>query len=102
MALNAVIANAIKMLYQIRQGIIDGNAKRILEESHRMKGFIPPCQSLSHIRSAAEFYNPFLTGKTYTEALRAVQLKVRANSPNPFHWAAFTVIGEGDRALIQN
>ncbi len=49
-----------------------------------------------------EFYDQLLAGKTYAEALRAAQLKVRSQSPNPFAWAAFTVIGEGDRALIQN
>ncbi|MEM1425565.1 MAG: CHAT domain-containing protein [Cyanobacteria bacterium P01_H01_bin.130] len=49
-----------------------------------------------------EFYDQLLAGNTYAEALRAAQLKVRAQSPNPFAWAAFTVIGEGDRTLIQN
>ncbi|MEM9772036.1 MAG: CHAT domain-containing protein, partial [Cyanobacteria bacterium P01_D01_bin.73] len=46
-----------------------------------------------------EFYDQLLAGKTYAEALRAAQLKVRADSPNPFNWAAFSVIGEGDRTL---
>ncbi len=46
-----------------------------------------------------EFYAQLLTGKTYAEALRAAQLKIRAQSPNPFKWAAFSVIGEGDRTL---
>ncbi|MEM9245194.1 MAG: CHAT domain-containing tetratricopeptide repeat protein [Cyanobacteria bacterium P01_F01_bin.153] len=45
------------------------------------------------------FYDQLLAGKTYAEALRAAQLTVRANSPNPFTWAAFTLIGEGDRTL---
>ena len=49
-----------------------------------------------------EFYDQLLMGKTYAEALRAAQLKVRTQSPNPFYWAAFSVIGEGDRPLIQN
>ncbi len=48
------------------------------------------------------FYDQLLAGKTYAEALRAAQLKVRAQSPNPFAWAAFSVIGEGDRTLIKN
>ncbi|MEM9244906.1 MAG: CHAT domain-containing protein, partial [Cyanobacteria bacterium P01_F01_bin.153] len=46
-----------------------------------------------------EFYDQLLAGKTYAEALRAAQLKVRAQFPNPYYWAAFTVIGEGDRTL---
>ncbi|MEM9244357.1 MAG: CHAT domain-containing tetratricopeptide repeat protein [Cyanobacteria bacterium P01_F01_bin.153] len=45
------------------------------------------------------FYEQLLAGKTYAEALRIAQLKIRADSPNPFAWAAFTVIGEGDRTL---
>ena len=43
-----------------------------------------------------------LAGKTYADALRLAQLKVRAQSPLPRDWAAFVVIGDGDRTLIQN
>ncbi len=46
-----------------------------------------------------EFYDQLLAGKTYAQALRSAQIKVRAEFPNPFYWAAFTVIGEGDRTL---
>ena len=46
-----------------------------------------------------EFYDQLLAGETYANALRAAQLKVRAQHPNPFYWAAFTVIGEGDHPL---
>ena len=45
------------------------------------------------------FYRELLTGKTYAEALRIGQLEVRAQSPNPRNWAAFVVIGDGDRTL---
>ncbi|MEM6502116.1 MAG: CHAT domain-containing protein [Cyanobacteria bacterium P01_C01_bin.89] len=52
----------------------------------------------THILMEA-FYRELLTGKTYAEALRIAQLEVRAQSPNPRNWAAFVVIGEGDRTL---
>ncbi len=45
------------------------------------------------------FYQELLGGKTYAEALRAAQLKVRSQSTNPRNWAAFMVIGDGDRTL---
>ncbi len=48
------------------------------------------------------FYQELLAGKTYADALRLAQLKVRAQSPLPRDWAAFVVIGDGDRTLIQN
>ena len=46
-----------------------------------------------------EFYDQLLAGQTYAEALRIAQLKLRTDYPNPFYWAAFSVIGEGDRTL---
>jgi hypothetical protein len=33
------------------------------------------------------------------DALRLAQLKVREQYPNPRYWAAFVLIGEGDRAI---
>ena len=45
------------------------------------------------------FYEELLAGETYANALRAAQLKVRSQSPNPRDWAAFMVIGDGDRTL---
>ncbi|MEM6502114.1 MAG: tetratricopeptide repeat protein [Cyanobacteria bacterium P01_C01_bin.89] len=45
------------------------------------------------------FYQELLAGRTYAEALRTAQLKVRAQSTNPRNWAAFMVIGDGDRTL---
>ncbi|MGD1937411.1 MAG: CHAT domain-containing protein [Cyanophyceae cyanobacterium] len=45
------------------------------------------------------FYQELLAGKTYADALRLAQLKVRAESPLPRDWAAFVVIGDGDRTL---
>ncbi|MEM9770312.1 MAG: CHAT domain-containing protein [Cyanobacteria bacterium P01_D01_bin.73] len=47
------------------------------------------------------FYEELLAGETYANALRTAQLKVRAQSPNPRDWAAFMVIGDGDRTLVQ-
>lgn len=46
-----------------------------------------------------EFYRQLLAGRDRAAALRLAQLKVRASYPNPFYWAAFVVIGEGDRPL---
>lgn len=45
------------------------------------------------------FYRELLRGKTYGEALRLAQLEVRSQFTNPRDWAAFMVIGDGDRTL---
>ncbi|MEM9244358.1 MAG: CHAT domain-containing protein [Cyanobacteria bacterium P01_F01_bin.153] len=45
------------------------------------------------------FYKELLAGKTYAESLRSAQLTVRAQATNPNNWAAFVIIGEGDRTL---
>ncbi|MGD1936205.1 MAG: CHAT domain-containing protein [Cyanophyceae cyanobacterium] len=58
-----------------------------------------PDQSTQILMEA--FYQELLAGETYANALRTAQLKVRAQSPNPRDWAAFMVIGDGDRTLIQ-
>ncbi|MEM9245195.1 MAG: CHAT domain-containing protein, partial [Cyanobacteria bacterium P01_F01_bin.153] len=48
------------------------------------------------------FYRELLAGETYADALRIAQLEVRSQFTNPRNWAAFMVIGDGDRTLIQN
>ncbi|MGD1849475.1 MAG: CHAT domain-containing protein [Cyanophyceae cyanobacterium] len=58
-----------------------------------------PDQSTQLLMEA--FYQELLKGETYADALRTAQLKVRAQSPNPRDWAAFMVIGDGDRTLEQ-
>ncbi|GAB4354773.1 MAG: hypothetical protein Fur0042_23840 [Cyanophyceae cyanobacterium] len=43
-----------------------------------------------------EFYRQLLAGRDRAEALRLAQLSIRARYPNPFYWAAFVIIGDGD------
>ncbi|MCG9885895.1 MAG: CHAT domain-containing protein [Cyanobacteria bacterium] len=45
------------------------------------------------------FYEELLAGRDRADALRLAQLKVREQYPNPHYWAAFVLIGEGDRPL---
>jgi CHAT domain-containing protein/lipoprotein NlpI len=45
------------------------------------------------------FYEELLAGRDRADALRLAQLKVREQYPNPRYWAAFVLIGEGDRPL---
>ena len=45
------------------------------------------------------FYEELLAGRDRADALRLAQLKVREQYPNPHYWAAFVLIGEGDRAI---
>ncbi|MEM9772035.1 MAG: CHAT domain-containing protein [Cyanobacteria bacterium P01_D01_bin.73] len=45
------------------------------------------------------FYRELLAGETYADALRIAQLEVRSQFTNPRNWAAFMVIGDGDRTL---
>ena len=45
------------------------------------------------------FYRSLLAGNSPAVALQSAQLKVRASYPNPYYWAAFVLIGDGDRPL---
>lgn len=45
------------------------------------------------------FYRELLAGRDRADALRRAQLELRQDYPNPYYWAAFVLIGEGDRPL---
>ncbi len=42
----------------------------------------------------SEFYRQLQTQPHKAQALRQAMLKIRKQQPDPFHWAAFTLIGE--------
>lgn len=44
-------------------------------------------------------YRRLAAGETLSRALRGAQLELRERHPNPYHWAAFTVTGDGERRL---
>ena len=45
------------------------------------------------------FYRHLEQGDTVARALREAQLEVRHNHPNPYHWAAFAVMGDPNRSV---
>ena len=45
------------------------------------------------------FYRELAAGKSVAAALRAAQLAEREKRPDPFYWAGFVVIGDGDVSL---
>ena len=46
------------------------------------------------------FYRNLHGGAAVAEALREAQLELRRESPNPYYWAAFTVIGDPERRVV--
>jgi hypothetical protein len=45
------------------------------------------------------FYRALEAGETVASALRSAQLAAREERPEPFFWAGFVVIGDGDVTL---
>jgi CHAT domain-containing protein len=43
-----------------------------------------------------EFYQHWLASGDKAQALRQAMLKTMAKDPNPYGWAAFTLIGEAE------
>ena len=46
------------------------------------------------------FYKRLYGGESVGRALRGAQLEVRRSHPNPYYWAAFTVIGDPERTVV--
>lgn len=46
------------------------------------------------------FYARLYSGESVRAALRSAQLEVRAAHPNPYYWAAFSVIGDPNRTVV--
>ena len=46
------------------------------------------------------FYRHLAQGSTVASALREAQIEVRHDHPNPYHWAAFAVMGDPNRTVV--
>ena len=62
-------------------------------------GSLWPVQDEQTAQLMKAFYQALREGSNVAEALRSAQLHLRAEHPNPYHWAAFGVIGDPRRGV---
>jgi tetratricopeptide (TPR) repeat protein len=58
-----------------------------------------PVQDQQTSQLMIAFYEQLKAGLSVAAALRAAQLEVRAEHPNPYYWAAFNLTGDPDRVV---
>ena len=79
-------------LFGIARGFLYAGAPSLI-------GSLWPVQDEQTAQLMVAFYSALRQGLGTAAALREAQLAVRAEHPNPYHWAAFTVIGDPERTI---
>ena len=79
-------------LFGIARGFLYAGAPSLI-------GSLWPVQDEQTAQLMVAFYSALRQGLGTAAALRAAQLTLRTEHPNPYHWAAFTVIGDPQRVI---
>ena len=79
-------------LFGIARGFLYAGAPSLV-------GSLWPVQDEQTAQLMVAFYSALRRGLGAAAALREAQLAVYAEHPNPYHWAAFTVIGDPERTV---
>ena len=79
-------------LFGIARGFLYAGAPSLV-------GSLWPVQDEQTAQLMVAFYSALRRGLGAAAALREAQLAVCAEHPNPYHWAAFTVIGDPERTV---
>ena len=79
-------------LFGIARGFLYAGAPSLI-------GSLWPVQDEQTAQLMVAFYGALRRGLGTAAALREAQLSLRAEHPNPYHWAAFSVIGDPERTV---